>query len=32
VIVANPGAHIDIPPYSIIANKVISGNLRMLEH
>jgi len=29
VIVANAGAHVDIPPHSILENKVIWGNLRI---
>jgi len=32
VIVANAGAHVDIPPFSILENKVIWGNLRILDH
>ncbi|KAI8056796.1 UDP-glucose pyrophosphorylase [Syncephalis plumigaleata] len=32
IIVANHGARIDIPSGSILENKVVSGNLRILEH
>ena len=32
VVVANPGQKIDIPPFSILTNKVVSGNLRILDH
>jgi len=32
IIVANHGSRIDIPDGSILENKVISGNLRILEH
>lgn len=32
IIVANHGARIDIPLGSILENKVVSGNLRILEH
>jgi len=30
--VANHGSRIDIPPGSILENKVVSGNLRILDH
>lgn len=32
IVVANHGNRIDIPPGSILENKVVSGNLRILEH
>ena len=32
IIIANHGEHIDIPPGSILENKIISGNLRILDH
>ncbi|CAI2178899.1 553_t:CDS:2 [Funneliformis geosporum] len=32
IIVANHGSRIDIPPYSLLENKVVSGNLVLLEH
>ncbi len=32
IIVANHGNRIDIPDGSILENKVISGNLRILDH
>ncbi|KAI9487960.1 UTP--glucose-1-phosphate uridylyltransferase family [Zychaea mexicana] len=32
IIVANHGERIDIPPGSILENKVITGNLRILDH
>ncbi|CAG8548397.1 9176_t:CDS:2 [Acaulospora morrowiae] len=32
IIVATYGARIDIPPNSVLENKVVSGNLRILEH
>jgi len=32
IIVANHGSRIDIPDGSILENKVISGNLRILDH
>ena len=32
IIIANPGERIDIPMGSILENKVISGNLRVLDH
>jgi len=32
IIVANQGCRIDIPDGAVIENKVISGNLRILEH
>lgn len=32
IIVANEGARIDVPPGAQIENKVITGNLRILEH
>ncbi|KAG2228258.1 hypothetical protein INT45_011050 [Circinella minor] len=32
IIVANHGERIDIPPGSILENKVVTGNLRILDH
>ncbi|CAG8541229.1 1683_t:CDS:2, partial [Paraglomus occultum] len=32
IIVANHGSRIDIPPGAILENKVVSGNLRILDH
>jgi UTP--glucose-1-phosphate uridylyltransferase len=32
IIVANHGNRIDIPSGSILENKVVSGNLRILDH
>jgi len=32
IIVANVGSRIDIPDGSVLENKVVSGNLRILEH
>jgi len=32
IIVANHGSHIDIPSGSVLENKIVSGNLRILEH
>eukprot|EP01121_Diplochlamys_sp_Union-15-3_P008021 TRINITY_DN2097_c0_g1_i2.p1 TRINITY_DN2097_c0_g1~~TRINITY_DN2097_c0_g1_i2.p1 ORF type:complete len:502 (+),score=91.82 TRINITY_DN2097_c0_g1_i2:3-1508(+) len=32
IVVANHGSHIDIPPGSILENKVVTGNLRILDH
>ncbi|KAK6017239.1 UTP--glucose-1-phosphate uridylyltransferase [Ostertagia ostertagi] len=32
IIIANHGDRIDIPPGSILENKIVSGNLRILEH
>jgi len=32
IIVANPGSHIDIPSGAILENKVVSGNLNILDH
>jgi len=32
IIVANHGEHIDIPDGVVLENKIISGNLRILEH
>jgi UTP--glucose-1-phosphate uridylyltransferase len=32
IIIANPGDRIDIPPGSILENKIVSGNLRILDH
>jgi UTP--glucose-1-phosphate uridylyltransferase len=32
IIVANEGAEIHIPAGSILENKVVTGNLRILEH
>lgn len=32
IIVANHGSRIDIPPGSRLENKIITGNLRILDH
>lgn len=32
IIIAEKGNHIDIPSNSILENKIVSGNLRILEH
>ncbi|CAI4228013.1 unnamed protein product [Auanema sp. JU1783] len=32
IIIANHGDRIDIPPGSLLENKIVSGNLRILEH
>jgi len=32
IVIANHGERIDIPPGSILENKIVSGNLRILEH
>lgn len=32
IIVANHGSHIDIPSGSLLENKIVSGNLRILDH
>lgn len=32
IIVANEGSRIDIPAGSVFENKVVTGNLRILEH
>ncbi|GFR28851.1 UTP--glucose-1-phosphate uridylyltransferase [Trichonephila clavata] len=32
IIIANHGDRIDIPPGSILENKIVSGNLRILDH
>jgi UTP--glucose-1-phosphate uridylyltransferase len=32
IIVANQGSRIDIPPHSLLENKIVSGNLVLLEH
>jgi len=32
IIIANHGTRIDIPPGSILENKIVSGNLRILDH
>jgi len=32
IVVANVGNRIDIPDGSVLENKVVSGNLRLLEH
>ncbi|XP_064623391.1 UTP--glucose-1-phosphate uridylyltransferase-like isoform X2 [Lineus longissimus] len=32
IIIANNGERIDIPPGAILENKIISGNLRILDH
>lgn len=32
IIIANHGERIDIPPGSMLANKIVSGNLRIMDH
>merc|ERR1712226_1605615 len=32
IIIANHGERIDIPPGSILENKIVSGNLRIMNH
>jgi UTP--glucose-1-phosphate uridylyltransferase len=32
IIIANEGEHIDIPAGSVLENKIVSGNLRVLDH
>ena len=32
IIIANHGDRIDIPAGSILENKIVSGNLRILDH
>ncbi len=32
IIVANTGSRIDIPDGTVLENKVVSGNLRIVEH
>ena len=32
IIIANQGDRIDIPPGAILENKIVSGNLRILDH
>ena len=32
IIIANHGERIDIPSGSILENKIVSGNLRILDH
>ncbi|KAJ1953625.1 UTP-glucose-1-phosphate uridylyltransferase, partial [Linderina pennispora] len=32
IIVANHGAHIDIPRGAVLNDKVVSGDLRLLDH
>jgi len=32
IIIANHGERIDVPPGAILENKIVSGNLRILEH
>lgn len=32
IIIASEGSRIDIPPGSVLENKVVTGNLRILEH
>jgi UTP--glucose-1-phosphate uridylyltransferase len=32
VLVANSGQHIDLPPRTVLANQVVTGNLRILDH
>ena len=31
-IIANHGDRIDIPPGAVLENKIVSGNLRILDH
>ena len=32
IIIANHGDRIDIPPGAILENKIVSGNMRILDH
>ncbi|KAL3312995.1 UTP--glucose-1-phosphate uridylyltransferase [Cichlidogyrus casuarinus] len=32
IIISNPGEHINLPSGSILENKIVSGNLRILDH
>ena len=32
IIIANHGERIDIPPGALLENKIVSGNLRILDH
>lgn len=32
ILVANEGAHIDLPDGTVLENKVVTGNLRILDH
>jgi len=32
IIIANPGERIDVPPGALLENKIVSGNLRILDH
>ena len=32
IVIANEGDQIDIPDGSVLENKIVSGNLRLLEH
>lgn len=32
IIIANHGDRIDIPPGAMLENKIVSGNLRILDH
>ena len=32
IVIANHGERIDIPSGSILENKIVSGNLRILQH
>ncbi|KAI9989203.1 hypothetical protein PInf_019342 [Phytophthora infestans] len=32
ILVANEGAHIDLPEGTVLENKVVTGNLRILDH
>jgi len=32
IIIANHGERIDIPPGAVLENKIVSGNLRILDH
>jgi len=32
IIIANEGERIDIPAGSILENKIVTGNLRIMEH
>lgn len=32
ILVANEGAHIDLPDGTVLEDKVVTGNLRILDH
>ena len=32
IIIANEGERIEIPPCSLLENKIVTGNLRILDH